>query len=423
MKKLTTLIAILMVMAGCQKEVKKAEQPPAKPEPVPVESISLNHSEYTLDMKGGTLFLVATILPSNATERGVTWYSDHPEVATVNSSGRVTAVDSGEATITATTKDQGLTASCLIKVNLKITGIELTPATLSISVGESVDLTADIKPANAYDKTIIWTTLDNSIASVDPNGKVTGNLKGKTTIKATSTDGGNVSGYCEITVSSACPTGAVDLGLTDENGYKVYWGKYNMSSTGFVSSPEEYGDYFAWGETETYYSSLDPLTWKSGKTGYKWESYKWCNGTYSRITKYNNGTVAGPVDNLTTLVTGENGDDVASKVMGDNWRMPTKKEWKALRDNCNIVWTTVSGVNGVKVSAENGNSIFLPAAGMIHQVELKEVGTMGLYWSSTVNDTGTCEAINAISEIFTSSDFYSATNYRCVGLTIRPVSN
>lgn len=65
-------------------------------------------------------------------------------------------------------------------------------------------------------------------------------------------------------------------------------------------------------------------------------------------------------------------------------------------------------------------SIFLPATGFLYQVELSQVGTMGLYWSSTVNDT---EAFEAISEIFTSTDFYSATNYRCVGLTIRPVSN
>lgn len=68
-------------------------------------------------------------------------------------------------------------------------------------------------------------------------------------------------------------------------------------------------------------------------------------------------------------------------------------------------------------------SIFLPATGFLYQVELSQVGTMGLYWSSTVNDTGTCEAINAISERFTSTDFYSTTDYRCAGLTIRPVSN
>ena len=127
----------------------------------------------------------------------------------------------------------------------------------------------------------------------------------------------------------------VDLGLS------VKWATCNMGA----SSPEEYGDYYAWGETET-------------KSTYDWNTYKWCKGSENTLTKYCTDSDYGTVDNKTVL---DPEDDVAHVKWGGNWRMPTDAEIEELRENCIWKWTTQNGKNGYKVtSKKNGNSIFLP---------------------------------------------------------------
>ena len=153
----------------------------------------------------------------------------------------------------------------------------------------------------------------------------------------------------------------VDLGLS------VKWATCNVGAT----SPEDYGDYFAWGETEA-------------KEYYDWGTYKYCNGTYDSMTKYCTNSSYGTVDNKTTL---ELSDDAARVNWGGSWRMPTKAEQDELRntDNCTWTWTTQNGVNGYKVtSKKNGNSIFLPAAGYRYGSYLGYAGGYGYYWSSSL---------------------------------------
>lgn len=179
-----------------------------------------------------------------------------------------------------------------------------------------------------------------------------------------------------LKVTEAAPSlKAVDLGLP--SGMK--WANMNVGA----STETEYGDYFAWGETEPKYSSLDPLTWKDGNSaGYSWSTYAW--GTdYNALTKYNNNSSYGTVDNKTSL---DPEDDAAHVNMGGTWRMPTAVEFQELIDNTTHAWVTNykgSGVNGFTFTG-NGNTIFLPAAGYRDDTYLIAQGSFGLYWSSSL---------------------------------------
>lgn len=205
----------------------------------------------------------------------------------------------------------------------------------------------------------------------------------------------------------------VDLGLP--SGLK--WATMNVGAT----TPEGYGDYFAWGETEPYYteghSQDNPCTsWKTGKTaGYDWASYKWCNGDYNTMTKYCTSSSYGTVDNKTTL---ELADDAARANWGGSWRMPTKAELDELRTNCTWTWTTQNGIYGRKVTGPNGNSIFLPAAGYRINSDLDRAGSYGYYLSSSL---GTSISYYACSLGFNSSDDVSYYDYRYLGRSVRAV--
>ncbi len=156
---------------------------------------------------------------------------------------------------------------------------------------------------------------------------------------------------------------AVDLGLPSG----TLWADRNVGA----DAPEAYGDYFAWGETET-------------KDNYAWSTYKWCNGSDRTQTKYCTNSSYGTVDNKTVL---ELEDDAAYVNMGAEWRMPTLTEQIELLDNCTWEWTTQNGVNGRKVTGPNGNSIFLPAAGYRYGSSLSSAVSYGYFWSSSLNES------------------------------------
>ena len=184
----------------------------------------------------------------------------------------------------------------------------------------------------------------------------------------------------------------VDLGLS------VKWATCNVGA----SNPEDYGDYFAWGETTT-------------KSTYSWSTYKWCNGSYVTQTKYCTSSIYGTVDNKTVL---DKEDDAAAVNWGGNWRMPTDAEMTELRNNCTWKWTTQNGVNGRKVTGPNGNSIFLPAAGYRDDSSLGNAGSDGYYWSSSLNSDYPCYAW---SVYFYSSNVGRSNTYRYYGRSVRPV--
>lgn len=167
------------------------------------------------------------------------------------------------------------------------------------------------------------------------------------------------------------PDGYVDLGLPSG----LLWAKCNLGAT----YPEQYGDYYAWGEIET-------------KSAYWWRSYKFCDGRKNTFTKYcsiSSSGYNGFTDYLTTL---EAIDDAATQKLGSGARMPTADEWRELIDNTTAEWTTMNGVNGRKFTASNGKSLFLPAAGGrldsdlfgVSDNYLYDVGKDGHYWSSSL---------------------------------------
>ena len=188
----------------------------------------------------------------------------------------------------------------------------------------------------------------------------------------------------------------VDLGLS------VKWATCNVGA----SKPEEYGDYFAWGETQP-------------KNTYDWSTYKWCNGSYDTQTKYCTKNSYGTVDNKTQL---ELSDDAARANWGGSWRMPTHEEQEELRTQCTWTWTTQNGVYGYKVTSKKSgytnNSIFLPAAGCRSGSSLYDAGSYGYYWSSSLYTGNPSYAYGLLFY----SDYVDWDHYRrCFGFTVRPV--
>ena len=194
--------AVLLTTAFWSCSKSKEEAPEPTPPVVSVTGVTLNKTSTSIQV-GGTETLTATVSPKDAANKKVTWKSSNAAIASVDANGKVTGVKAGEATITVTTEDGGKTAFCRVTVSdkeVKVTGITL--AALAIYVGESKAITATVKPDDATNKELTWKSSDESIATVDNTGKVTGKKIGTATITATARDGSGVSGSCTVTVLS-----------------------------------------------------------------------------------------------------------------------------------------------------------------------------------------------------------------------------
>jgi len=152
--------------------------------------VTLDRSSLDLTV-GGAATLTATVAPSNATNKAVTWKSNNPSVAVVGQNGTVTALKGGTALITVTTANN-LSATCYVSVKdaaVPVTGVTVAPENASVTAGQTVQLTATVTPANATDKTVTWKSSNPSVATVDANGKVTGLAEGLVVITATTSNG------------------------------------------------------------------------------------------------------------------------------------------------------------------------------------------------------------------------------------------
>jgi uncharacterized protein YjdB len=144
--------------------------------------------------------LIADVQPPDAANKNVNWSSDDDEVATVNFDGTVTAIGVGEAIITATARSGGLTGTCTVTVsNISVTDVTLNKTTLRLEAGDDETLSATVLPAKAFDKTVIWSSDDDNVATVDENGKVTAVTNGEATITVTTNDGG-IEDTCAVIV-------------------------------------------------------------------------------------------------------------------------------------------------------------------------------------------------------------------------------
>ena len=183
-------ICILLMAISCQKE----------PQVVKVESVSLNTTSLTL-VEGDSQSLTATVSPSNADNKKVSWSSSNSSVATVDDRGTVTAIAPGTATITAKTEDGGKTATCSVTVNSRVISVEsvsLDKTELELIEGDKATLVATVLPENADNKNVIWNSSNEEIATVE-DGVVTAIKEGEATITA-KTEDGEKTATCSVTV-------------------------------------------------------------------------------------------------------------------------------------------------------------------------------------------------------------------------------
>ena len=241
----------------------------------------------------------------------------------------------------------------------------------------------------------------NSCGSVTVQFTATtpGDYSGNATFRNAAFDGGQVTVPVHArAVSNDDNHEYVDLGLPSG----TLWATCNVGA----SSPEDYGDYFAWGET-------------APKDLYDWSTYKWRNGSYTTLTKYctrSDYGYNGFVDNKTEL---DPEDDAATVNWGPSWRMPTTEQQRELCEKCSSVWTTQNGVNGRLFTGPNGNTLFLPAAGYRWRRSLLNAGSRGLYWPRTLYDGSPEYAYR----LYFDSGYVSwgSYGYRSNGHTVRAV--
>ena len=281
-------------------------------------------------------------------------------------------------------------------VRVESVSLDMTKIT-TYNTGRTYKLRATVLPVDADEKGVEWTSSNPEVATVSGAGLVTAISNGTTSIMVTTKDQ-NKTASCTIIVDecyTAVAGEAIDLGLS------VKWSNVNLGAT----KPDDYGGYFAWGETEPYYqfsySWGTEWEWRYGKTaGYDESSYKWYNGTYEKCTKYcPSNCVAfwdgsGTPDNKTNFSDYDYEDDAARVVLGGGWRVPTIAEWKELMDNCTWTWREQTYNRYGEVLQRSGmtirsnmpgytdKSIFLPAAGWFSGKDLSYRTERGEYWSS-----------------------------------------
>lgn len=253
-----------------------------------------------------------------------------------------------------------------------VTSISLNQSKISLTIGETYLLETTIVPENAEDKSIQWSSSVPEVASVD-NGLVTAISEGETRIVAETKDGG-LFARCLVIVKPpyivADGQKCVDLGLS------VKWAYYNLGAT----TPEEFGDFYAWGETtpKDSYSKSNYKYWgvTGNSQGYTYYGFtKYCMGNRSDKENYD------IIDGKTAL---DLADDAVNFNYGGKWRMPTYNEWNELHNECTWKWTTVNGVEGYLVTGKNGNHIFLPNAGFVQNGSSYYTGWTK-YWSSSLD--------------------------------------
>ena len=285
--------------------------------------------------------------------------------------------------------------------DIPIKSISLSQSNITLERGSIAVLAVINNPSNATGKAATWVSSDTGVATVSDGmviseGIVVGVNPGKTEILAKC---GEATAKCVVTVINPVREGAVNMGLS------VNWASSNVCDKGFSGSPEKTGDYYAWAETET-------------KDGFSLANYKWYYfwGDHPHFTLY---TLSSKRTELYAS------DDVATKKLGGDWRVPTEAEWRELIDNCSQQWTWINGVNGMLMtSKKNGNSIFLPAAGHKRSPDIYSFGSKGEYWSNNISEISILNASVAHATICSFSSYRDAhidEEAREFGCLVRPV--
>ena len=188
---------------------------------------------------------------------------------------------------------------------------------------------------------------------------------------------------------------AVDMGLPSG----TLWCDRNVGA----KSPEDYGAFFSWGNTDPHYPNRDNMDWGDDDDGF---DYSFDSDTYEKTAGYK---LEGNIDMA---------HDAARVNMGEPWQMPTEEQIKELFDNCNWVRKTINGINGYLVTSKiNGNVIFFPASGYGYGSAWNSRGSNGLYWSSSLYSARNARYLG----FFSDGVLPQNTNFRCRGFAVRPV--
>ena len=260
-----------------------------------------------------------------------------------------------------------------------VTGVTLNKSTLNLSKGETETLVATVLPSNASNKSVTWSSSNDSVATVSNSGLVTAiGDSGNANITVTTVDGGHTA-QCAFNIIDPCASEKVETTYDYVEIGGVKWSTKNVGAL----TVTDYGQKFSWGGISGYTNDQISGSCKSKRFGFS--DYEHSNGTPSPsdtgITKYNN------TDSKTVL---ELVDDAATVNMGSGWRMPTKGEYVALGNAVNTVWTTDyqgSGVAGLVCTDKTDSSkvLFFPAAGVCDNGSVSSVGSYSMYWSSSLN--------------------------------------
>ena len=266
----------------------------------------------------------------------------------------------------------------------------------------------DDKPYTAFIDTLKWSSSDSTVATV-VNGNITAIGYGTCDITVTMK---TLEAVCKVIVVDPYNTEyeGVDLGLS------VKWATYNVGAV----TPEMIGDYFAWGETSTYYEwgtiqSSDPVWLDGKKSGYIWASY------FDAKSSLGGGFKKYFFDGGKKTL--DETDDVAHVRWGGDWRMPTYSELCELQNECNWEWTLLDGVEGFRVSGKKegtkNNSIFLPLGGSCLKEDVRM--TEGCYWTKTLCEWPHDDRAYSLCFVNLPSDYYVSELYRYIGTMVRPV--
>lgn len=390
---------------------------------VKVTSISIAQSEYKVN-KGRTVQLNATILPSNATNKSVTWSSSNTTKASVSTTGLVTGLagtpKDSPVIITARSDDQpNLEAYCAVTVYVPVESVTVTPSTLSLGEDKTYDLSASVKPTDATEPDCTWTSSAPAIVKVNATtGHIEALKSGTATIYATTPEG--VRGSCSVTVSAALtkidfdcdnpltvrmgtpvnvkllftPTTATEKDYTPVSG-KTSVATVAKNGESITITPKSIGSATITVTSTSYPSVKAQLTVNVKESyqrtavnlglpsGTKWSNlnleaeapeeaggyFAWGEVASRKSFSWDNykwGTSSsitkyrGKTDHRTVLLMS---DDAARSILGSSWRMPTREEISELYQNTSKSWTTVDGVAGCRFTGPNGNSIFIPATG------------------------------------------------------------
>ena len=265
---------------------------------------------------------------------------------------------------------------------VKLVGeIQLSQTSAEIEKGETLQLTATVLPEDADEKEVTWESTNSMAAKVDANGLVTGTGRGKASIICRAADGSEVWAECQVKVNAEIVPGThdyVDLGLPSG----TLWATTNLGA----DAPEEYGFYYAWGETEP-------------KDDYTWVTYKWMTEGYSDWTGINKYT-------FDDEQTGAVWYDVSGNFIGDGLTELLPED-----DATTAEYKELNGVWGYLHTGTNGNSIFLPNAGRYDGTSIS-AGSCN-YWTRETKDCSD----------YGGSYYESAVTYnsRLYGYSIRPV--